>query len=593
MFAFLPLVAFVVAAMYFHHTNSLRKSVLLAALFVGTILAVSTELLSLINKINYLSVTVFWAVVDAAVIGYCLNCRKFRLKPHWHVSPLNYAFVTAVFLIFSLTLLIAFIVPPNNWDSMTYHMPRVMHWIQNRSVAHYPTNITRQLYFAPWAEFAIMHLQVLSGGDRFANLVQWSAMVGSVIGVSLIAQEIGATLRTQVLAAVLAATIPMGILQASTTQNDYAVSLWLVCFVYFGLLYRKNPDVITALALGCSLGLAILTKGSAYLFAFPFVVWFAYSGVRNLRFKFVVQAIVVLLAVVGLNSGHWSRNYNLWGNPLYVDTDNNLTNGKLGLSVMVSNVIRNAALHVETPLEGVNSSLNSAISYLHEVIHLDVNDRATTMDSFKVGGNNRSEDSAGDTLHFFLKTAALAILILSYRKIPRDVVLFAGALICSFLLYCFCLKWNSYGSRVQLTLFLLWSPIIASAVESIKKPLLAVALGVILLINSVPYLVFASYRPLIGNSGQQSVLDKDRSSQYFSRRPALREYYLNNVRSLKASGCRDVGLLIGMDSWEYPFWALYGIQGGDMPRIEHVEVRNKSAGIDSFVPCGVFVTYDR
>ena len=49
--------------------------------------------------------------------------------------------------------LTAIVAPPNTYDSMTYHLPRVMHWIQNQSVAHYPTHIPRQLHFPPGAEF--------------------------------------------------------------------------------------------------------------------------------------------------------------------------------------------------------------------------------------------------------------------------------------------------------------------------------------------------------------------------------------------------------------------------------------------------------
>ncbi len=96
-------------------------------------------------------------------------------------------------LIATLIALIAWIAPPNSYDSMTYHMPRVMHWIQDRSVAYYPTNMLAQLFLTPGGEFFILHFQVLAGSDRLANLVQWFSMVGSAVGVSLIAR--GAWLR--------------------------------------------------------------------------------------------------------------------------------------------------------------------------------------------------------------------------------------------------------------------------------------------------------------------------------------------------------------------------------------------------------------
>src|SRR5262249_2538151 len=130
-------------------------------------------------------------------------------------SPLLNGLLAGVVIIAATTGFIALVAPPNTWDSLTYHMSRVMHWAQNRSVSHYPTHIQRQLHHTPWAEFAILHLQLLSGNDRFANTVQWFAMLGSVTGVSLIAKQVGADARGQIFSAVIAATIPMGILQAS------------------------------------------------------------------------------------------------------------------------------------------------------------------------------------------------------------------------------------------------------------------------------------------------------------------------------------------------------------------------------------------
>lgn len=82
---------------------------------------------------------------------------------------------------------IAFIAPTSQWGSVSYHMSRIMHWIQNRSLKFYPTLIPRQLHLNPWAEYALLHLQLLSGSDRFANLLQWISWIGSITGITLIA----------------------------------------------------------------------------------------------------------------------------------------------------------------------------------------------------------------------------------------------------------------------------------------------------------------------------------------------------------------------------------------------------------------------
>ena len=78
------------------------------------------------------------------------------------------------------TLATALISPPNNWDSMTYHMSRVEYWIQNKGIHFFTTNNPRQNVLAPFSEFFILHFQILSGSDIFANLVQWISLIISL-----------------------------------------------------------------------------------------------------------------------------------------------------------------------------------------------------------------------------------------------------------------------------------------------------------------------------------------------------------------------------------------------------------------------------
>ena len=125
-------------------------------------------------------VAVAWTVVAVAFVA--LSRRRLHATENptafdtGEVS-LETAFklaVLAVAVVIGLTELVAFIAPPNTWDTMAYHMARVAHWAQNGTVRHYPIPYLPQLYHPPWAEFAITHFQLLSGGDRFANAVSGS-----------------------------------------------------------------------------------------------------------------------------------------------------------------------------------------------------------------------------------------------------------------------------------------------------------------------------------------------------------------------------------------------------------------------------------
>jgi hypothetical protein len=149
-----------------------------------------------------------------------------------HKSPGKALFFkVAISLLLAVTLFTALLYPPNTWDSMTYHMPRVVHWISLQSVDFYPTQITRQNNQLPLAEYAIMQLQLLSGEDRFANLVQWVSYLCLICLGPLVAKELGLTARQQRISALVVATLPMAILQASSTQNDLVVSVFpFTCF---------------------------------------------------------------------------------------------------------------------------------------------------------------------------------------------------------------------------------------------------------------------------------------------------------------------------------------------------------------------------
>ena len=398
-----------------------RRSFLLACVVWGVLLTAFTEALSISHSLTRGSLSVAWglACVASAAAYHRLGRTQERRKVLDGVSAMPntlIALLCGAGIIVLTVGLIGLLAPPNTWDSMTYHMSRVAHWIQNQSVAHYPTNIPRQLHLALWAEFAITHFQLLTGGDRFANSVQWFSMAGSLLGVSLIAQQLGAGVVGQVVAVVFAATIPMGILQGSSTQNDYVVTLWLICVAYYTLsaIKQNRYDLPLSLMIGANVGLAVLTKSTAYVYAFPFVVWGLGSAAKHLRWQTWRPVLAVALVALTINIGHFSRNARLYGSVLGDDATL-YTNDVVSPSVAVSNVTRNLSLHVGTPFGSVNDVLDGSVRLFLTTLGIDPNDLRTTWpgEEFRVMRSTNHEANAGDPIHM------LIVLVLCSQSLFR------------------------------------------------------------------------------------------------------------------------------------------------------------------------------
>jgi hypothetical protein len=617
----LPFLTFLLLFFLFYSQEQCwRHSWLSASIAWGILLTAITEILSLFFLINYACLVGAWVVVSLAIsLWLYLTCRHTRLLTDIQQS-VNKLYKTARtnsflgFSLLSLTILLALTglvaigSPPNNYDSMTYHMTRVMNWIQNRSVAHYPTHNLRQLDSPPWSGFAIMHLQVLSDGDRFANLVQWFSMVGCLGGVSLIARELGASLNGQILASIMCATVPMGVLQSVTTQNDYVVSFWLVCLAYNMLLIRKGQITPrTCLEFGSSLGLALLTKSTSYIYAFPFFVIGIIYLIKHLKLSFWKPAIFSIFPIILINISHWWRNFQAFQSPLGVSGD--ITKNHLFTpSAVISNIVRNIALHIPVVYQPINVFFEKSIILLHDhVLKLDANDPRTTFPgtvfqlpvfhNYKNFPIHLNEDISGNPLGFVLIFISIGIYIASpkLRDAHRNIYIFL--LLSTVLIFNILLAWQPWATRLHLPLFVLIFPFAGDILSRILRfSKLNYVLVFILICGAFPYILFSNARPLIQTNifiTSPSMFNQTRLERYFNVRPDLREPYIDSVNTILGKGCYSIGLLSVPNSWEYPLWAIAKENAPvQKTRFRSVHVDNQSQKIkpdssQNFAPCAV------
>jgi len=165
MILFLVSVCFIALNSYFivnkvGPANGLENVISLVILSFAQIILV-TQVISILGSLN---APAFLMVQTGLLAGIVPICYKKIETAKWQIDFSLFfkdrlIFLTLVVIIVVLLVDIVLIVyvPPNTFDSMTYHLSRIGFWMQHQSLEHFYTTDTRQTCFAFNSEILMMH----------------------------------------------------------------------------------------------------------------------------------------------------------------------------------------------------------------------------------------------------------------------------------------------------------------------------------------------------------------------------------------------------------------------------------------------------
>jgi 4-amino-4-deoxy-L-arabinose transferase-like glycosyltransferase len=511
--ALVPVLAWLAAALLIFNrsgpSRTLRESLLVAVVLAGAWLVLGTELLSLGHALSVGPVLLWWAI-PALALGIGLR-RRYRDWRSWLPKPPRLA-AAEYALLATLTWLLgwcwcqAAFAPPNNIDSVSYHLPRQVFWIQQASVENYPTSSLRQIAMPPLTEFAGLHLMLLTGSDRLHNLVQWCALGLTLCAVSVITRRFGGTLRAQLLSALWVATIPIAFMQASNTKNDVVVAMWTCLLALWILPLGLEPTLrwSRVLLIGLSVGALTLTKGTGMIFGLP-IAGLSYLLLLRRHGPRAIPALALIPAVtLALNAGALLRNYQAFGTPLPNDPaihgGDSVVNQDRSGAALLSNVVRNIAPHLTTPSQAWNERLTRLVLYLHGWLGRDVDDPRTTWreSGFRpYSYTQKAEDAAASPVHLLVLVLLPVFLVHCPQEARRAALMLLLVLLTGFLLFCLVLKWQVWHVRLTVALAALAAPIFAWVSTVRPASRLAPLAGLALVVGLLPSLNFPQ-RPLLG-----------------------------------------------------------------------------------------------
>lgn len=553
----------------------------------------STELLSSVNGLNQTNIRILYTI---SLVIFILFLRKNISRIKSEISRLlalikkHYVFFLGAGIILLPLLFIALYYPPNNWDSMTYHMARVEHWIQNKNVDFYPTNNDRQLFMGPLAEYVILHIKLLFGDDRFVNLVQYFAMFGSVITATLITDKLSYKNKHQLFAALLVLTIPMGILQSTTTQTDYLSAFLLISLVYFG--FQQDTLFI---AFACGLGL--LTKLSFLLFTIPFSIYFGILWFKSNKAYFIKSLLIAMMISLIVNLPLFIRNFKTY-ETIYGPISNSkiLGNQSLQPIFVLSTLVKNTGLNLGLPNDNYNHFIDQIITKFHDLIGININDNNNTfINTYYLTHFLISEDVSGNISHAILFVICGMTIGFCFKRYSiKNKYLWPGYFLCiisGFILYSTFFKWQPWGNRLLLPLTVTACPLMAvvlSEAISSRKALLVVS--ALLWICALPFVagnMIINWKGLLTLSGSARQLgltmfqkNGDRYERYFYLNSVLYKPYLDIAGIINNLQINHIGLDLGGDSWEYPLWVKLKQQNPEI-KINYIRKFYRIAGKNS------------
>ena len=622
----IPWVFFSLLWLAFVGRSGLRQGFVYAAIVYTCCLVFATEILSKWSSLQLETLGAFWIGLTV-LSGFYLRRHGDRkdavraLHNAWARFQGSRLEISAVVLILASVLLIAVVAPPNNWESMAYRMARIAMWIQQGSIDHYPAHYLSQLYHPPLGEWNILHFQILSDSDRFANTVEWSALAGCGVVASLIVRELKKGFPVQVLAAIIAVTLPMGLMQSTSTQNVLLVSFWSLAFAMFSIRYVNGPSARCLTCCGLTLGFALLSKGIAYAIV-PGIAaaLFLYGLVRaegfRSRVKLAGAAAAIAAMAMALNSGHYARNWDLFGHPIVVPGSvHSHINEQINVFVFVSNLVRNSALHLGFPSKAVNDMTLNAVRRVF----------GDTMD--KIPGTTFGESLfrtgiifeineyfASNFVHFWLLTVSVFGILLFRRRFQFNAltVFYALAVILGTFFFCTLLQWEKWNQRYHTSIFMIGAPIAAVFLASLIRVRIRtdtsaeprmdacqsgsrrtrIVAGVFLAL-SIPYIIFNESRPVVShyaNGHRESIFSADRIKMYFAAHPGIFRSYVDSVRFIAAYNPQEIGILPALVLHDYTIWVLFRENLTTNFQLKYVGVENVSKHLreGEFAPPFIF-----
>lgn len=485
----------------------------------------------------------------------------------WTISILT---ITQVYLIFNS--------PPNEWDSMTGHLNRILYFLNQGTTEHFiGTNFNVDTY--PKSFCSIQVYPFLMGGynEHFFKLPNFGSFWLICFGTYGILKQLGASYKSRLFGSLIVFLSPNIIMQSILTDTDIVLGAYLVSIVYLVLVFKNTQRSIYIYFIGLAFSLALSHK-ITFVFSFlPLLLIYQFVIFSSSKYTFLYQlkhfffahllGIIFFVAPTG-----YFANYLYYNHPIGPEVatkhqsveragsfDNLMVQGSRNVVRYSFDLLNFDGLRNWTFVEEKQKSIKSILVKIDEYFNLGL-EKTTDFTIIPFSFNRRFEFFNGSPIYGSILIFLILPSIFFFIKKP-DLTkgIFLIAFILHFLLLAYSAPYDPWKGRYMISSLIYIVPFFIYIGDYLfnntQSVFAKVIFGFSIVIISISALstIGLNLRALPFDAyGKKSIFKLNRIEALTVSRPDITLAYENFEKIVPSNAIVALGTI--NDDYEYPLW---------------------------------------
>ncbi len=439
------------------------KTICVASILWSAFLFALTEGLNIFKAITATNLIIAWVIYLILGGGYIFS-RKNVLREKIislkqsavslyrdNGTSVKALIIFIAFFMLARTVL-ALITAPYNGDSMSYHLSRIVYWIQHQSIDYYDTSILSQLFSPVFAEYINLNIFLISGGDLFANMLQNFSAYGCLFLLYGIVRKLGCGIKWALFGCILTLSMHIFAAESITTQVDVVSAFYLMVLTYLMIevLYDSKLTIFQFTLLGLVSGFLYITKTNACAPAAVIIIGIAIMKIFSGNFKIIPLGVISLIFIAVLVFPTFYRNYQAFDGDFMAKINvGNIAIGTTSPKYIFVNVVKNL---ISLGFERNTEIFGAGIKFFERLLKIDINAPEVSLSNIPFEKIEYKINMDAGVAHLvtplFLIVTIISLIYLIKRRNKTEGLMFTLCLqVYSILII---LRWQPWGSRLIL-----------------------------------------------------------------------------------------------------------------------------------------------